>query len=488
MSPSFHFPSALKASGGIPLLLVPLALLGLAGCTSLQPDQAVAPVQALTRDHWQADLPWQQNQQARDSAQQRSQALLAQPLDAQAAVQLALLNHRGLQATLYGLGMADADRVQALLWPNPVLSLGRLVRGEETEIERGLFFNLTALLGRGARQTAATQALERQQLEAAQQVLAVAAQARRAWIQAVASQAQLQHALTVLDSAEAGAELALRMHKAGNISAYRLAREQAVQADARLWVDQTRLQAARDRSALLRALGLDSAAAASLRLPEQLPTIPDSRRSAPTLEQQAIDQRLDIQAARRHSSQLAASLGLTRQTRLVNVLQVGYENNRSNTEPTQHGPSLSLELPLFDWGQARTARARQAYEQSLAQTAQIALDAQSEVRDAQLRADQAWRTARRYQQEVLPLARQISDETLLRYNGMLLGVNDLLADAREQARLMAASLAAERDYWLAETDLSQSLLGPLDVAATSRNAAAGDAAATDAPRSGAAAH
>ncbi len=463
-------------------------LLALAGCASLQPDQAVAPVQALTREHMQADLPWQQTQQARQAAQARTQALLAQPLDAQASVQLALLNHRGLQATLYGLGMADADRVQALLWPNPVLSLGRLVRGEETEIERGLSFNLTALLARGARQAAAQQSLERLQLDAAQQMLAVAGDARRSWIQAVASQAQLRHAQIVLDAAEAGAELALRMHKAGNISAYRLAREQAVQADARLWVDQTRLQAARDRSALLRALGLDAATGAALRLPDQLPPLPDERRSPAALEQQALDQRLDIQAARRQTGQLAASLGLTRQTRLINVLQLGYENNRSNTEPTQHGPSLSLELPLFDWGQARTARARQAYEQSLEQTAQVALEAHAEVRDAQLRADQAWRTARRYQQEVLPLARQISDETLLRYNGMLLGVNDLLADAREQARLMAASLMAERDYWLAEADLSQSLLGPLDSGGPSRSSTAAAPSATPGPRSGAAGH
>jgi len=437
----------------------------LAGCTSLQPQQAVAPVQALSQQQWQADLPWQRTDQARQAAATRTRALLEQPVDAKAAVQLALLNHQGLQAALYGLGMADADRVQTLLWPNPVLSLGRLVRGEEREIERGLSLNLAALLGRGARQAAASQTLERQQLVVAQQVLAVAAQARRSWIMAVASQAQLRHAQTVLESAEAGAELAARMQQAGNISALRLAREQAVQAQARLALDQARLQAARTRGMLLKALGLENAEAAALQLPEQLPELPAQPRERHALEQQAVDSRLDIQAARRQAGILAAELGLTRQTRLVNVLAVGYESNRSTSEPTEHGPSLSLELPLFDWGQARTARARQSYEQAMAQTAHVALQARAEVSDAQLRADQAWRAARRYRDEVLPLARQISDETLLRYNGMLVGVTELLADAREQARLMADSLAADRDYWLAEADLSQSLLGPLEIAA-----------------------
>ncbi|SEL73621.1 Outer membrane protein TolC [Roseateles sp. YR242] len=445
-------PSALGLAGA----------LALAGCTSLRPEQAVAPVQALSQQQWQADLPWQRTDQERDAAARRTHALLAQPVDAQAAVQLALLNHRGLQASLYGLGMAEADRVQALLWPNPVLSLGRLVRGDEREIERGLSFNLAALLGRGARQQAASQALARQQAEAAQQLLAIAAQARRSWIVAVASQAQLRHAQTVLDSAQAGAELASRMHKAGNISALRLARERTVQADASLALDQAQLQAARDRVALQRALGLWGDQAAALRLPEQLPDLPAQPRDRQDLEQQAMAERLDIQSARRQTALLAAELGLTRQTRLINVLTLGYESNRSNTQATEHGPSLSLELPLFDWGQARTARARQSYEQALERTAQVALDARAEIRDAQLRADQAWRAARRYRDDVLPLARQISDETLLRYNGMLVGVTDLLADARDQARVMAASLSAERDFWLAEADLSQSLLGPLE--------------------------
>ena len=164
--------SSLKTPGrvAVPLLLA----LMLSACASLSPERAAAPVQQQSRDWLGADLPLQRDDDQRAAARARSEALLAQPLDAQGAVQLALLNHRGLQAALRGLGMAEAERVQTLLWPNPVLNIGRLVRGDEREIERGLEFNLLALLGRGARQEAGARALEREQARVAKQLLDVA--------------------------------------------------------------------------------------------------------------------------------------------------------------------------------------------------------------------------------------------------------------------------------------------------------------------------
>ncbi len=462
-----------------------LLALSLTGCASLAPEQAAAPIQQHSRNWLQADLPLQRTDDQRAAARARTEALLARPLDAPGAVQLALLNHRGLQASLYGLGIADAQRVQTLLWPNPVLNIGRMIRGDEREIERGLEFNLLSLLGRGARQDASARALAAEQARVAQQLLDVASQARRAWVQAVASQEQLQHARTVLDSASAGAELALRMRQAGNVSALRLARERAVLAESQLALEQAQLQAARDRESLVRAVGLWGEDLAALTLPERLPDVPADFRAADDLERQAVAQRLDILAAKRASEQLAAQLGLTRQTGRVNVLELGLQRNSSNQEPTQRGIDLTVELPLFDFGQARVAGAREAYGQSLERTAQVAIDARSEVRVARAQAETAWRIARRHHDELLPLARHVSDETLLRYNGMLVGVMDLLADARAQARAVSAALNAQRDFWLAESELSQSLLGPVrDTGAST----ASSASPTAAPQAGGAAH
>ena len=59
----------------------------------------------------------------------------------------------------------------------------------------------------------------------------------------------------------------------------------------------------------------------------------------------------------------------------------------------------------------------------------------------------------------MPLRKRISDENLLRYNGMLIGVFELLADARAQIASVNAAIEALRDFWLAQADLDMALLG-----------------------------
>jgi outer membrane protein TolC len=42
---------------------------------------------------------------------------------------------------------------------------------------------------------------------------------------------------------------------------------------------------------------------------------------------------------------------------------------------------------------------------------------------------------------------------MLRYNGMLASTFELLADSREQLASVNASIDAQRDFWIAETNL-----------------------------------
>ena len=60
---------------------------------------------------------------------------------------------------------------------------------------------------------------------------------------------------------------------------------------------------------------------------------------------------------------------------------------------------------------------------------------------------------------MLPLRRFIQDETMLRYNGMFVSVWQLLAEARSSAQAVATATDAQRDFWLAETDLQLALTG-----------------------------
>jgi outer membrane protein TolC len=118
------------------------------------------------------------------------------------------------------------------------------------------------------------------------------------------------------------------------------------------------------------------------------------------------------------------------------------------------------------------ARAEALYLQAVSRVAQTAVDAESELREAYGAYRTAFDTARHYRDELVPLRKRIADETLLRYNGMLIGVFELLADAREQVVAVNAALDATRTYWIAETDLRAALAGAGGGSRSARTAAA----------------
>ena len=100
-------PLSAPSMRGLTLALISTTLLG--GCASLSPDGGFDPVQSAARSHLQQDVVWTRDDASRNQARSRVDALLAQPLSAEQAVQVALLNNPALQATFYKLGIAEAD-------------------------------------------------------------------------------------------------------------------------------------------------------------------------------------------------------------------------------------------------------------------------------------------------------------------------------------------------------------------------------------------
>jgi outer membrane protein TolC len=261
-----------------------------------------------------------------------------------------------------------------------------------------------------------------------------------------------------MDAAQASAELARRMAQVGNFNKLQQAREQAFYADAALSLVRAEQQQRAARERLTRLLGLWGEQT-GFRLPERLPDLPVQPRELPDIERIALSQRLDVGAARLGVQATARNLGLTRTTRFVNVLELGLVRNSSNEAPTQRGWEVGLELPLFDWGEARVARAEGVYMQALHRAADTAIQARSEAREAYGAYRAAWDSARHHREEIVPLKARIAEENLLRYNGMLIGVFELLADARSQIASVNAAIDALRDFWLAQADLDMALVG-----------------------------
>jgi outer membrane protein TolC len=435
------------------------AALLLAGCASFSPEGGFAPVEQSAKERLNKDIAWARSAEQQERIDTRVAELLKQPLSADDAVQVALLNNKGLQATYFELGIAEAELVQSGRLPNPGFSFARLTRGSEVELERSFHVNLARLIALPALQRVEAQRFAHTQSAVAASVLGLAADTRKAWVLAVAAEESMRYADQVMQAAGASAELARRMEQVGNFSRLQRAREQAFYADAALRLVRAQQQHRAMRERLTRLLGLWGDAAATFRLPERLPDLPPAPNEQPDIEQRAIAQRLDVQAARIASEQTARALNLTRTTRFINVLELGVQRNSSNEAPTQRGWEVTLELPLFDWGSARTARAESVYMQSLQRAADTAINARSEVREAYGHYRSAWDIARHHRDEIVPLRKRISEENVLRYNGMLIGVFELLADARTQVASVNAAIDALRDFWISQADLEMALLG-----------------------------
>lgn len=477
-----RFSESRSGVRGLRVLALLTSAVVLGGCASFSPDGGFGTVERTTKERIGKDLHWARGDDDLDTIAKRVTELLAKPLTVDEAVQVALLNNRGLQADFQELGITEAEVVQAGRLPNPGFSFGRSSRGDEREIERGLHFNLARLVAMPLIGRMEARRFEQVKGRVAMNVLSLAADTRKAYFTALAAEEAVRYMRQVKQAADASAELARRMEQVGNFNKLQRAREQSFYASAALQLARAEQVQRSTRERLVRLLGLWGAQT-QFALPERLPDLPPSALDLPDVEQVALAQRLDVQGAKLAAEQTASNLGLTRTTRFVNVLELGVMRNSSNEAPTQRGWEIGFELPLFDWGGARVARAEAIYMQTLHRAAETAINARSEVREAYTGYRSAYDIARHHRDEVVPLNQRIAEENVLRYNGMLIGVFELLADARTQIASVNASIEALRDFWIAQADLDMALIGKPSLA-SSASSAAGPAMAAEAAGAG----
>ncbi len=433
----------------------------LSGCATLSPDGDTSDIQQLVQGKTGGvSVTLTQDPSA---VQTTVVELLKGPITAESAVRIAVLNNPSLQASLATLGVSDADRVQMGRPPNPHFSIGRFTAGDTLEIERILRFDVIGLLTLPWKAKWQGQQHEMAKLMAAQDVVKLASEARKAWITAVAAQQSAIYMRDVKDAADASAELARRMARLGNWSRLQQAREQVFLADATAQLaraEQTNFSA---REKLIRLMGLWGQQI-NFTLAERLPDLPQTATEMTDVEAQALRARLDVRSAISESSYVADQMGFKTVMGYFDGLSLGFTNsttfdNAAQSQETRRGFEVELPLPIFDWGGARNARSKAMYLQSTARVREVAVKARSEAREAYHGYRTAYDLARHYRDEVVPLRKFINDELVLRYNGMLASVWDLLADTRSQVMSINSAIEAQRDFWLAEADLQTTLTG-----------------------------
>jgi outer membrane protein TolC len=446
-----------------PLLLIMLAALGLGGCAGFTRDGGFDAVANATRTHLGKEVKWPRSAQAQAEVDAQVTALLAHPLSVDDAVQIALLNNHTLQAAFQELGISEAELVQAGRLPNPRFDLRHAGAAGQYDVEETLSFNVLALLTMPYAHDIEKRRFAQIQSLSVQRVAQLAKDTREAFYAAVAARQSLSYLQQVRVAAETGAELAHRMVAAGNWNRLDQAREQSFYSDAVQNTTRARLAEESARARLMGLLGLPAQQSAqpALQLADALPELPASLDGLPDVERAVLQERLDLQSMRMHIDELSKSLGLTKSTRFVNVLDIGATRVRQGPrdEPYERGYTVTLEVPIFDSGAARVKKSEAIYAQAVDRFAQAAIEARSQIRLAYAGYRAAFELAQQQRDEVLPLRQAIAQQNLLRYNASLISIFELLSDAREQVISVDGYIQSVRDFWIAKSRLDGALLG-----------------------------
>jgi outer membrane protein, heavy metal efflux system len=434
------------------------SLVLLAGCAPLPAKPGFDSVQALVGSRLTQDLAWRQTDAERASHEALVADQLKSPLSLDAALRIALINNPRLQASYEQLGMDYGDLVQAGLPANPSLSFSLRSSSVGVGREFGVVQDVLSLLTLAPRKRLATAMFEETKLATAQQVLQLATEVKKAYFVVHADGEALELAQSATTAAAAAAELAERQHQAGNIGKRELALQQEFHARAVLASSRQELEVAEAREKLSLFLGLTSdqrswqLAAIALPSEDEIPGLN-------TLESQAIKQRYDIAAAKQHAARSADALGVANRFRYLSVLGLGVSYARETDGEKLRGPNIELGLPLWDRKQGERLRLHAELRAGERNLEARVLDTVGEVRTAHARLSNARQAMKHFRMTLLPLHERIVAETLKFYNGMLLGVYDLLLARQNQLNAQRDSIEAVKSYWLAKADLEHAVGG-----------------------------
>jgi hypothetical protein len=275
-----------------------------------------------------------------------------------------------------------------------------------------------------------------------------------AWIDAIAATQSARYRQEVLEAARVGTELGRRMVVAGNWPQARLMREQLVEAAA--WQSAADAQARAQQAVeqLAQQMGVwDAAAVQALaqRLPDGLPALPAQALPGPGMGV------ADIEAAALRSDPRMAQQRAEAQAAMQAVPAerwAAWQRAADAAIAKSQGQAPELiERPLVN--DHNLANAVQAQAELLRRGAQR----RSEARLAWAAVPLRHASARHAEQVIAQLQTAIEQDTVQRYNGMLLSTWDLLASARDRLASLDAALQARADFWRAQANWQAVLAG-----------------------------
>ena len=454
-------PIKLVAACGIALLT--------AGCaTQAELDQLSNPTLAFAAVQEDAaratgtQSVWvQSHEEAGATAKRVHQLIHGKTIDADTAVQVALLSNKGLQAAYAQIGMSAADLWQEALPSNPKLTVGFSQIGVARTIESLITTNIARAMTREARMSVAEAQLRKAQLEAIEATLKLAHETRVAWINSVSAWERAGHVKQAIAAADAGSDLAMQLGKTGALPKAAQAREHVNYAELAAQLASARLEAREAKQVLIRKMGVWGKET-EFQVPNALPPLPRHAKRTRAVVAKALNNRIDLMIAKADLEIVARQHGLTQATRYLTDLDLtgGAEIEREEGDDIVT-PNIEIDLviPIFDSGDARLRKAEMAYMRAANLLAQRAAEIRSEAASAYEMYLGRHEIARHHIEAVAPLRKVLEEQALLNNNGMITSTFELLQDVKAKVNSDLQADLAKRDFWLAEANLKAAIYG-----------------------------
>lgn len=434
-----------------------LLAVSLSGCASLRTQPPDSSINSLLQERGGPSVEWSQYRNAPADDDAINEWILS-PIGPDTSVKIAMLRSPKLQQEYARLGLARADVLEAVQISNPGISLLRQNQSPGDGVQRTFGFSLPLvdLILLPVRTKLAHADFERARFDTAKAVFDVALDVESAWYAYVGAQQVADMRNAVANSANVSAELAERFYVAGNISELQLNQERASASEARLEAGTAMVEATRRRLALNNLMGLDGEEypwAALDRLP-----LPVSGEDEPEdLIAIAREKNLQLLAARQQLVVMQSSYKSTQNWRWLGATGVGYEREKDADGSRLSGPSLDLELPIFNQGQAKMARAQAMLADAQARLRQAELSIENDIR-ANVNAVRSHSEAVDiYRNSLIPQRETVLARSQQEQNFMLIGVFELIQAKAKEYDAYQGYLEAVRDYWQARVELTRSV-------------------------------
>jgi outer membrane protein, heavy metal efflux system len=433
-------------------------ILLLTGCSFVEPRLGFQDVSNDVKKLFGLEVYWSEGNEADKAIKKRVAQLLSEPLTDDSAVQIALLNNRGIQGVYQDLNIAQADLVEAGLLTNPILGAEIRFPKEGPNFELSLVEDFIKILQIPMRRKIASAQFEQAKIHVIGEVLGLSATTKLSFYEYQSAQQRLEIAKTALDSVDASATLAKRLHESGNINDLDLQQEQATYESLKLETSSLEQQVIEKREHLNMLLGVwqePHSWKSGKRLPEAVFIIDDIE----SVETKAIINSTELAQTRKELLALATSLGLASDFALLNTGELGASGAKEGDGTWGFGPAFSIPLPFFNQGQPALLRANAKLRKKAEEYTDLAIRLRAEARKLAGQLKIAKQQAEYFKNTLLPLRSRLVKEYQKQYNAMLVDAFQLLAAKREQIEVAEKYVDSLEQYWITNIKLTSLING-----------------------------